>query len=230
MRDHIRTENRAPRKFGLATGSTVLLLTVGLGACASLNRTEEGAGIGAVAGGIIGGIIDDNTTRGAIIGAAVGGTAGAIIGRQMDQQAAELESTLPDAEVERIGEGIRVIFDSGILFGFDSAELQGTARQNLDELSSSLLEFPNTEVLIVGHTDSSGSDSYNQALSERRAAAAVNYLAQRGVARSRINSEGRGEAEPRASNETEVGRQENRRVEVAIVATEEYRESLEQQD
>jgi outer membrane protein OmpA-like peptidoglycan-associated protein len=193
-----------------------------------MNRTEEGAVIGAVAGGIIGGVVDDNTTRGAIIGAAVGGTAGAVIGRQMDEQAAELESSIPDAEVERIGEGIRVTFGSGILFGFDSAELQGTAQTSLNELSASLLEFPNTEVVIVGHTDSVGSDSYNQALSERRAAAAVNYLVQRGVVRSRTSAEGRGELEPRASNADEVGRQENRRVEIAIFASEEYREELEE--
>jgi outer membrane protein OmpA-like peptidoglycan-associated protein len=183
--------------------------------------------IGAAAGGIIGGVIDDNTTRGVIIGAAVGGTAGAIIGRQMDQQARELESALPEAEVERIGEGIRVTFESGILFAFDSAELQGTARESLNDLSASLLEFPNTDVLIVGHTDSTGSESYNQALSERRAASAVNYLVQSGVTRSRIRAEGRGELEPRASNADEVGRQENRRVEVAIFASEEYRVALE---
>lgn len=228
MRHYTHPGHRSFRTFGHPIASA-LLLAFGLGGCASMNRTEEGAVIGAAAGGIIGGIIDDNTTRGAIIGAAVGGTAGAIIGRQMDQQAEELETAIPNAEVERIGEGIRVTFESGILFAFDSAELQGTAQQSLNELSASLLEFPNTEVLIVGHTDSSGTDSYNQALSERRAASAVSYLVQRGVARNRMRAEGRGESEPRASNSDEVGRQQNRRVEVAIVASEEYRESLEAQ-
>ena len=105
-----------------------------------MNRTEEGAVIGAAAGGVIGAVIDDNTARGAIIGAVVGGTAGAVIGREMDQQAAELENSIPDAEVERIGEGILVTFDSGLLFAFDSAELQSAARQNLNELSASLEE------------------------------------------------------------------------------------------
>jgi outer membrane protein OmpA-like peptidoglycan-associated protein len=204
-----------------------LLLTWGLGGCASMNRTEEGAVIGAAAGGVIGGIIDDNTTRGAIIGAVIGGTAGAVIGREMDQQASELEAELANAEVERIGEGIRVTFESGILFGFDSSELQSTARENLGELSQSLMEYPNTEVLIVGHTDATGTDSYNQALSERRADSAANYLVTRGVQRTRIRAEGRGETEPRSSNEDEVGRQLNRRVEVAIFASEEYREELE---
>jgi len=209
------------------TTAVAVFVVLGATGCASMNRTEEGAAIGAAAGGILGGIIDDNTARGAIIGAVVGGSAGAIIGRQMDQQAAELEKELADAEIERIGEGIRVTFDSGILFAFDSSELQGMARANLDDLSRSLHEYPNTDVLIVGHTDSSGSDSYNQSLSERRADSAASYLAQGGVARSRIRAEGRGEHEPRASNEDEMGRQTNRRVEVAIFASEDYRAEIE---
>lgn len=194
-----------------------------------MSQTERGAAIGAAAGGVLGGIIDDNTARGTIIGAVVGGTAGAIIGREMDQQAEELEASIPDAEVERIGEGIRVTFDSGILFAFDSSELQSTARQNLTNLSLSLGEYPNTEVLIVGHTDSMGSDAYNQALSERRADSAASFLIQQGVSRDRIRSEGRGETEPVASNDDETGRQLNRRVVIAIFASEEYRDQLDEQ-
>jgi outer membrane protein OmpA-like peptidoglycan-associated protein len=192
-----------------------------------MNRTEEGAVIGAAAGGVIGAVIDDNTARGAIIGAVVGGTAGAVIGREMDQQAAELETTIPNAEVERIGEGIRVTFDSGLLFAFDSAELQAAARQNLQDLSQSLEDYPNTDVLVVGHTDATGSDSYNQNLSERRAASARAFLVSEGVPSTRVTAEGRGETEPVASNEDETGRSLNRRVEVAIFASEEYREELE---
>jgi outer membrane protein OmpA-like peptidoglycan-associated protein len=206
-----------------------LALLLGASACASMSRTQQGGAIGAAAGGIIGAVIDDNTARGAIIGAVVGGTAGAVIGREMDQQAAELEGTLADAEVERIGEGIRVTFDSGILFAFDSSDLQSAARENLTTLSRSLGEYPNTDVTIVGHTDATGSDSYNQALSERRADSAASYLVQQGVSRDRITSEGRGELEPVASNDDETGRQLNRRVEVAIFASEEYRSALEQQ-
>lgn len=229
--DHpIRYDRQSGRTLPLSgTIATVLLLAFVAGGCASMNRTEEGGAIGAAAGGVLGGIIDDNTARGAIIGAVVGGTAGAVIGRQMDQQAEELEDELDNAEVERIGEGIRVTFDSGILFGFDSSELQANARENLGNLSQSLTQYPDTEVLIVGHTDSTGSDSYNMALSERRADSAANYLVQRGIARSRIQAEGRGETEPVASNEDEVGQQLNRRVEIAIFATEEYREELEQE-
>ena len=157
----------------------------------------------------------------------VGGTAGAVIGREMDQQAEELEASLPNAEVERIGEGIRVTFDSGILFTFDSSEIQNTARENLGNFSENLMEFPNTQVLIVGHTDSTGSDSYNQSLSERRATSAADHLVEQGIARGRITAEGRGETEPVASNDDEVGQQLNRRVEVAIFASEEYRQELE---
>jgi outer membrane protein OmpA-like peptidoglycan-associated protein len=207
--------------------AATLLIAFTAGGCASMNRTEEGAVIGAAAGGVIGGVIDDNTARGAIIGAVIGGTAGAVIGRQMDRQAEELAAELPDAEIERIGEGIKVTFPSGILFPFDSSELQPAARENLGDLSQSLVRYPNTEVLIVGHTDSMGSDSYNQALSERRADSAASYLVSRGVTRNRIRAEGLGETEPVASNDHETGRALNRRVEVAIFASEEYREELE---
>jgi outer membrane protein OmpA-like peptidoglycan-associated protein len=207
--------------------ATVLVMMVP--GCANMTRTQQGGAIGAAAGGVLGGIIDDNTARGAIIGAVIGGTAGAVIGREMDQQAAELEQELANAEVERIGEGIRVTFDSGILFAFDSFELQSSARQNLQDLAGSLSNFSNTDVLIVGHTDSTGSDSYNQTLSERRAGSAADFLVAQGISLDRISAEGRGETEPVASNDDETGQQLNRRVEVAIFASEEYREELEAQ-
>ena len=224
MTDRMKLNRTARGSVAVATAA--LLAGSLVAGCASLNNTEEGAILGAATGGVLGGVIDDNTARGAIIGAVIGGTAGAIIGRQMDKQAEELEADLPNADVERIGEGIRVTFDSGILFAFDSSDLQAQARANLGDLSQSLGEYPNTEVLVVGHTDATGSDSYNQALSERRADAAAAYLVQRGIVRSRIRAEGRGETEPRASNEDETGRQLNRRVEVAIFASEEYRDEL----
>ena len=223
-RERRRSARRPRDRRRLAAAFLLALATVG---CASMNRTEEGAVIGAAAGGVIGAVIDDNTARGAIIGAVVGGTAGAVIGREMDQQAAELENSIPNAEVERIGEGILVTFDSGVLFAFDSAELQATARQNLNELSASLEEYPNTDVLVVGHTDATGSDSYNQDLSERRAASARSYLVAEGVPSARVTAEGRGETEPVASNDEETGRSLNRRVEVALFASEEYREEIE---
>ena len=192
-----------------------------VGACASLSQKEKGAIIGASAGAAAGAAIGNangSTAKGAIIGAAVGGTAGAIIGHQMDQQAKEIKQGIPGAVVERVGEGLQVTFESGLLFPYDSDVLTAAARQNLATLASSLDKYPNTNIMVVGHTDSNGSDSYNMSLSERRANAAVNYLVSRGVDRSRLRAAGRGETEPVASNESDVGRQQNRRVEVAIYA------------
>ena len=203
------------------------LLLIGAAGCSSMNKKEKGAIIGAAAGGAIGGIIGGNngsTAKGAIIGAVVGGAAGAIIGHQMDQQAKELEQNIPGATVERVGEGIQVTFASGLLFGFDSDVVRGDARSNLNELSRSLDKYDDSNLLIVGHTDAVGRESYNQDLSERRAESAANYLISQGVDRNRIDTRGLGETEPVASNETDSGRARNRRVEVAIYASEEMRD------
>jgi outer membrane protein OmpA-like peptidoglycan-associated protein len=208
---------------------TVVTLGSGLTACSSMNRTGRGAVIGAAGGAVAGAIIGKqvgSTARGAIIGAAVGGAAGAVIGRQMDRQAEELAATIPGATVQRVGEGIVVTFDSGLLFPFNSTDLLPAGQDNLRNLATSLQQNPETEVLIVGHTDAVGSDSYNQNLSEQRASSAASILASNGIPRDRIRTSGRGELEPIADNETETGRQQNRRVEVAIFASEEYREQL----
>ena len=159
----------------------------------------------------------------AIIGAVVGGAAGAIIGSQMDKQAKELEQTVNGATVERVGEGIQVTFASGLLFDFDSDVVRSEARANLRELALSLSQHPGSELLILGHTDQLGSTTYNQDLSERRAGSAGSYLMSQGVAGSRIATRGLGESEAVATNDTEAGRQANRRVEVAIYASKEAR-------
>lgn len=205
---------------------TLLAVALATTACASLSRKQEGAAIGAAAGAAVGGVIGNNTgstARGAIIGAVVGGAAGAIIGHQMDQQAKELEVTIPGAVVERVGEGIQVTFASGLLYDFDSDRIRSSAAENLSNLAASLKKYPNTNLLIVGHTDSVGSDSYNQELSTRRATSAAQFLAQQGVDVSRSRTSGRGESEPLATNETEAGRQLNRRIEVAIFASDKAR-------
>lgn len=215
--------------------SLLVLVTLGLTAmgCSSLSNTEKGAAIGAGAGGAAGAAIGKatggGTAEGAIIGAMVGGTAGAIIGQRMDRKAEELENELENAEVERVGEGIKITFDNAILFDFDSATLRSEAQTNLRDLTESLQDFEETEVLIVGHTDSKGSEEYNQRLSERRANSAAEYLVEQGLRASRITTRGKGESEPVATNETVEGRQQNRRVEVAIFASEEYREELVEQ-
>jgi outer membrane protein OmpA-like peptidoglycan-associated protein len=213
----------------LRNSAAVVVMAATLGGCSSLNQTQRGAAIGAGAGGAVGaaiGAATGSTARGAIIGAAVGGVAGAVIGAQMDKQREELASDLEGARVERYGEGLLITFASGLLFDFDSSVVRGAARDNLTELAQSLRTYPETEVLIAGHTDSQGSDSYNQGLSERRAAAAKDFLVSQGVASSRIRTTGLGEAEPVASNDTDAGRAQNRRVEVAIFASEEQRQEL----
>jgi outer membrane protein OmpA-like peptidoglycan-associated protein len=205
--------------------AAVLALTaVAATGCATRERT--GAVVGATGGAAAGAVIGKaagSTAKGAIIGAAVGGAAGAVIGARMDRQAAELETQIAGAEVERVGEGILVTFDSGILFDYDSAVVKPAARDNLRNLASSLQKYPGSNVMLVGHTDSDGSDTYNQGLSERRAAAAAAYLTSQGVPRSSITATGRGESEPVASNNTAAGKAQNRRVEVAIYASEAYR-------
>lgn len=187
------------------------------------NNTTKGGAIGAGAGGVIGGVIgsrSDNTAVGAIIGAAVGGATGAIIGRQMDKQAEELQRDLEGAKVERVGEGILITFESGLLFKTNSAELESTTKTNLTELAGTLNKYDDTNVLIEGHTDNTGEDSYNQGLSERRADAVQTFLVSQGVDASRLTTQGYGERQPVAVNDTDQGRAANRRVEVAIYANE----------
>ncbi len=200
--------------------------TLSIGACASLNKKESGAIIGATTGAAVGAAVghaNGSTAKGAIIGAAVGGAAGAVIGHQMDQQAKEIQQNIPGAVVERVGEGLQVTFESGLLFDFDSDVLRAEARKNLTTFAQSLDKYPNTDVLVVGHTDNKGTDDYNQSLSARRAGAAENYLVSQGVVRTRMRSTGRGEAEPVATNDTDAGRQQNRRVEVAVYANQQLK-------
>ena len=205
-----------------------VLVTMALAstACASMSRKEKGAVVGAAAGAAVGGVIGNNTgstARGAIIGAVVGGAAGMIIGHQMDQQAKELRLEIPGATVERVGEGIQITFASGLLYDFDSDAIRPEAGQNLKNLALSLNKYPTTELVIVGHTDALGTTAYNQDLSTRRANAASGYLTTNGVRSTRMHASGRGEMESIASNGTEAGRQQNRRIEVAIFANEKAR-------
>ena len=216
----------------LAVALPLAVTLAGLPACASLSNKEKGAIIGATTGAAAGGVIGRNngsTAKGAIIGAVVGGAAGAIIGHQMDQQAKELDQNIAGAKVERVGEGIQVTFESGLLFDFNSDAVRGEARKNLTELARSLDKYPDTNLLIVGHTDSVGTADYNRTLSARRAGAAADFLASQGVSRARLQTRGLGEEEPVASNDTDLGRSQNRRVEVAIYANEKLRQSAQKQ-
>ncbi len=218
---------RFKRQIALLVG---LAGAVSVGASCARNA-QRGAVIGGAGGAVVGGVIGaatGSTAKGAIIGAAVGGAAGAIIGDQMDRRAGEIRQQIPGAKVERVGEGILVTFATGLLFGFDSATVRPEAQTNLRNLADNLDKYPDSDLLIVGHTDSVGSDAYNQTLSQRRAAAVAGFLTARGVAGTRLQAEGKGESEPLVSNADEAGRQQNRRVEVAIYANEQMRQRARQ--
>jgi outer membrane protein OmpA-like peptidoglycan-associated protein len=203
----------------------VLLAAVIIGAigCAGWSRKEKGAVVGAGTGAVVGAAIGKaagNTAVGAILGAAVGGAAGAYIGDYMDKQAAEIERDLEGATVERIGEGIKITFDSGILFDVNKAALKERSKTELAELAVILQKYEDTNILLEGHTDDTGTEEYNLELSRLRSQSVANYLAGQSVNASRFTIMGYGESQPVADNATEEGRSLNRRVEVAIYANE----------
>ena len=209
----------------------VFLIGTVMFSCKSMSSTAKGGAIGGGTGAVIGGLIgkkSGNTATGAILGAAIGGAGGAVIGKVMDKQKKKIEEDLgEDAEIERVGEGIRVRFDSGILFKVGSADLSQTAKDDLRKLASSLAEYPDTDVLVEGHTDSSGSEELNQRLSERRASAVANYINSMNIDRNRLVTRGHGELQPIADNATKEGKMQNRRVEIAITANEKMKKDAE---
>jgi len=210
----------------------ILALVLGTIGCASMSRRDKGVAIGAATGAVLGGVIgkqSDNTAVGAILGAVVGGAAGGIIGDYMDKQAEELEQDLEGAKIERVGEGIKVTFQSGILFDVNKSDLRPEAQVELTKLASVLSKYDDTNILLEGHTDSDGSDEYNLTLSERRARAVQAFLAQQGVMTTRMTVMGYGESQPVADNSTTLGKQANRRVEVAIMANEDLKRAAEAQ-
>ncbi len=199
--------------------------------CASMNRTQKGAVIGGASGAVVGGVIGKaagNTLLGAILGAAIGGAAGAYIGHYMDKQAAEMQRDLEGAKVERVGEGIKITFDSGLLFDVDKSALREASRRNIEKLAQILQKYPDTDILIEGHTDSSGLDEYNMRLSRERASSVSDYLAVQAVRSSRCTVMGYGESQPIATNDSAEGRQMNRRVDVAVMANEKLKKAAQE--
>jgi len=197
---------------------SLLLLYMG---CAEMTRTQKGGAIGAGAGGALGAIIGHkagSTVVGALLGAAIGGAAGAFIGNYMDKQAAEIERDIAGARVERVGEGIKITFSSGIMFDVERAVLKDQYTGELSELSTILNKYEDTNILLEGHTDATGSEEYNLDLSKKRAQSVANYLSTQKVNPTRFTIMGYGESQPIASNDTVEGRAQNRRVEVAIFA------------
>jgi len=202
----------------------VLVVTLGVGlilGCGSMKKRDQGALIGAGAGAVIGGVIGKqagNTAVGAIIGAAVGGAAGAYIGNYMDKQAEEMKRDLEGATIERVGEGIKITFQSGILFDVNKSNLRPEAVANLEKLAVILNKYEDTKILIEGHTDSTGTEEHNRDLSIRRSQSVATTMSNSQVNATRFTIMGYGEAQPVADNGTAEGRQANRRVEIAIFA------------
>jgi outer membrane protein OmpA-like peptidoglycan-associated protein len=210
----------------------VSILTLGnvLTGCQAIKDTsssQKGVAIGAAGGALLGGILGNNLGKGgkgalgAVLGGVIGGVAGGVIGNKMDKQAREIEQALPGAQVERVGEGIRLVLgENAVRFDTNKSSLTFVAKTNLDKLVPVFNQYPDTNIQIYGYTDSTGSAEYNLTLSEQRAASVRAYLGSKGISSSRFTTTGLGIADPIATNDTPEGRSQNRRVEFAITANE----------
>lgn len=214
------------KNIGIVALAAIFILFTGCEALKNTNKAQRGgaigAGAGAIAGGVIGNNVGDghNTAVGALIGAVVGGAAGAMIGNKMDKQARQIDEEIPGAEVTRVGEGISVTFDenSGIYFATDKYDLKEESKESLKKLAKIFQEYPDTNILLEGHTDNTGRAEYNMGLSEKRAKSVRDYLMSQGVGSQRFTTKWYGEEQPKYDNETAEGRSKNRRVEIAIMA------------
>lgn len=209
----------------LALALTISSVFTSCEAVKNTNNTQRGAGIGAVGGAVLGGILGNNLGKGgkgalgAVLGGVIGGVAGGVIGNKMDKQAREIDNALPGADVVRVGEGIKLVLnENAVRFDTNKSTLTANAKANLDKLVKVFNEYPDTNIIIYGYTDSTGSADYNLKLSGDRAASVRNYFANKGLSASRFSITGLGIADPIATNETAEGRSQNRRVEFAITA------------
>ncbi len=210
--------------------ASLMLLSTIFTSCEAVkntNKTQRGAAIGAVGGAIIGGVLGNNLGKGgngalgAVLGGVIGGVAGGVIGNKMDKQAREIQTALPGAQVERVGEGIKLVLgENSVRFDTDKSTLTSTAKANLDKLIPVFNQYPDTNIQIYGYTDSTGSVEHNLTLSQQRAASVKSYLSGKGISASRFTTSGLGIADPVATNDTAAGRSQNRRVEFAITANE----------
>lgn len=224
-------------KISVVALAALMLIGTSLTSCDAVknsNNTQKGAGIGAVAGAVLGGVLGNNIGKGgngalgAVLGGVVGGVAGGVIGNKMDKQAREIDSAIPGAEVERVGEGIKLTLnENAVRFDTNKSTLTAAARTNLDKLVTVFNQYPDTDIVIYGYTDSSGPADFNLKLSEQRAASVRTYLSGKGISASRFTVQGMGIADPIASNETAEGKSKNRRVEFAITANEKMKQDAE---
>ncbi len=209
---------------------SLMLLSTVFTSCEAVkntNNTQRGAAIGAIGGAVIGGILGNNLGKGgngamgAVLGGVIGGVAGGVIGNKMDKQAREIETALPGAQVERVGEGIKLVLgENAVRFDTNKSTLTTTAKANLDKLVPVFKSYADTDIVIYGYTDSTGSAEYNLNLSQQRANSVEKYLESKGLNMSRFKMVGMGIADPIATNDTPEGRSQNRRVEFAITANE----------
>ncbi len=202
----------------------ITAFTILFAGCKSMNKTQKGAAAGAAGGALIGAAVSKGSIWGILAGAAIGGTAGGLIGNKMDKQAKELKQAIPSAEVERVGEGINMTFASQLVFALNSDEISASAKSDLGSAASVFEKYPDTYLMIEGHTDDTGADDYNMTLSEKRANAVADYLIAKGVDRSRIQRKWYGEAQPKYPNTNETNRSKNRRVEVGVFANDKMKE------
>lgn len=221
-------------KNSLLIISAVAIMASGCEATKRASNQDKGVAVGAASGAVIGGVIGNNvgnkknTALGAIIGAVVGGAAGGIIGHNMDKQAEKIKTEIPGAKVERVEEGISVTFDeanpdgskAGVYFATNKYDINSNSKLALEKLVKIFNEYPETDILIEGHTDDVGSDAYNMTLSQKRAQAVANYLIAAGIASSRLTTKWYGETQPKVENTSAENRTLNRRVEFAITANE----------
>ncbi|MEM5563542.1 OmpA family protein [Psychroserpens sp. AS72] len=217
-----------------------IVLTMSMISCKAVknsNNKQKGTVIGTTGGAILGAIIGNNVGKGgngelgAVIGGVVGGTAGILIGNKMDKQAQKIEEEIPGAVVERVDDGIVVTFDenSGVYFATDKSNINSASQVTLDKLADIFVEYPNTNILVVGHTDSVGTEDYNMNLSKNRAYSVTNYLINKGLSNGRFNTNWFGESQPKYDNNTADGRAKNRRVNVAIVPNQTMIDQAQQQ-
>ncbi|GAA4966766.1 OmpA family protein [Algibacter aquimarinus] len=201
------------------------------------NNKQKGAVIGATGGAVLGAIIGNNVGKGgngelgAVIGGVIGGTAGVLIGNKMDKQAQKIEEEIPGVEVERVDDGIVVTFDegSGVYFATNKSDINSKSQETLNKLAGVFKEYSDTNILVVGHTDSTGDAIYNMELSKNRAYSVTRYLTNKGLNSSRFTTNWFGETQPLHDNSTSTGRAKNRRVNIAILPNEKMIEEAKMQ-